>query len=1007
MCRWNRLVLLASTLLLIPGGCGSGEAESHGDCDPGQTSSCACDGGAEGVRVCLPGRTYGGCQCTDGGHNDAGTGIDGGGAAVADAVTADVTAGETVSDTGPDAGTGRVSATIGPDGGTLSIPGVTVVIRPGAVAAPVDMSLYWTGEDAASGYTAYSPVFALSPADLELMVPAEVRAEFTGDSARAALFWSRRSGLGYEWRGGSVEDGVLVRSIHSLGAGFVADGIAFTEPVDRSCVRSRLLESRVVDPSAIALFFTVDDCRGNPLTNLSADDFDLAEDGEPLNSEVAATILPIDGLQVFVTLVLDMSTSTQPNLTDLIAASKRFVQLLQVERGLPVQVSVLLFAGEDRLTEWQQPSLEPSMVLDRLDALADFVPTDPASTNLYGALIDAVYTTEAYQEDFEARNFGGALTAGYVVLFTDGKDSAALYSAQDALDVMSSSDASVAVVGLDSPDYDEAALAELAPGAIFSASDPVGLGVAFGALANRIAGQMARLYLLGYCSPKRSGRHTVTLQVRDAENRTSPAVEFLADGFGPGCSVSFFEQYCGDDECGGLACGACDDRFEFCAPSSMTCRSFCDLCGSLGESVNPNGYLQVCSSRGCCADSDCDDGDPCTADRCDLGSGACLSLPGEGCCVDADCDDGDLCNGASRCDTSSVPFTCVTDPETVVTCSAVGETTCARNECQAATGHCEPVPVNEGGSCDDGSSCTTGDICAGGQCVGDIQCGCEVDSDCEPIDGGNLCSGTYYCDRSVMPFHCVGPVDPVTCSTSEDSACLRNQCVPETGQCAMLPANEGGPCDDGLGCTGAGVCRAGECTAGVPISCADTDPCTEDHCDEVAGCVHSFMPGCCHDDADCADFDPCTDDICNVATGTCANPALPGCCSRDEDCDDADPCTTDTCDNATGDCDHIDVPDCCRVAADCVAFEDGNLCNGTLTCDRTTLPQVCAVDPATVVTCDDSQDTDCRANLCNPSSGVCSLRSINEDGACDDGDPCTEGTFCQSGTCGGGRGVCN
>ncbi|MEL6177560.1 MAG: hypothetical protein AAFS10_01345, partial [Myxococcota bacterium] len=89
---------------------------------------------------------------------------------------------------------------------------------------------------------------------------------------------------------------------------------------------------------------------------------------------------------------------------------------------------------------------------------------------------------------------------------------------------------------------------------------------------------------------------------------------------------------------------------------------------------------------GCCTDNaECDDGDACTADRCDRAVCRHDYMGGEGCCEeDAECDDGDLCT-ADRCEAHA--------------CTA-----------QPIEGCCE-----EDGECDDGDVCTS-DLCHNNQC---------------------------------------------------------------------------------------------------------------------------------------------------------------------------------------------------------------------------------------------------------------------------------------------------
>jgi MYXO-CTERM domain-containing protein len=63
---------------------------------------------------------------------------------------------------------------------------------------------------------------------------------------------------------------------------------------------------------------------------------------------------------------------------------------------------------------------------------------------------------------------------------------------------------------------------------------------------------------------------------------------------------------------------------------------------------------QHASVSGCCkTDSDCDDKNPCTTDACDAKTGSCTNKAQADCCaVDTDCDDGDPCT-LDRCDPSN------------------------------------------------------------------------------------------------------------------------------------------------------------------------------------------------------------------------------------------------------------------------------------------------------------------------------------------------------------------
>ncbi|MBI5023211.1 MAG: hypothetical protein HZC05_03580, partial [Candidatus Magasanikbacteria bacterium] len=76
-----------------------------------------------------------------------------------------------------------------------------------------------------------------------------------------------------------------------------------------------------------------------------------------------------------------------------------------------------------------------------------------------------------------------------------------------------------------------------------------------------------------------------------------------------------------------------------------------------------------------------------------------------------------------------------------------------------------------------------------------------------------------------------------------------------------------------------------------------------------------------------------------------------------------------------------------------------NLCNGTLICDTSAIPCQCVVDTDTIITCNTASDTACLKNTCQPASGKCEMKTVNEGGACDDNNACTSGDICFNGVC--------
>lgn len=116
-------------------------------------------------------------------------------------------------------------------------------------------------------------------------------------------------------------------------------------------------------------------------------------------------------------------------------------------------------------------------------------------------------------------------------------------------------------------------------------------------------------------------------------------------------------------------------------------------------------------------------------------------------------------------------------------------------------------------------------------------------------------------------------------------------------------------------------------------------------------------------------------------------------------CDDGDPCTVDDACSG-GSCLPGAQNVCeCQTAADCTAFEDGNPCNGTLTCATGTFPYKCVVDPATIVVCVPSGDSACLESHCSVVDGLCKEAPGEDELGCDDGNACTVADSCDAGVC--------
>jgi hypothetical protein len=454
----------------------------------------------------------------------------------------------------------------------------------------------------------------------------------------------------------------------------------------------------------------------------------------------------------------------------------------------------------------------------------------------------------------------------------------------------------------------------------------------------------------------------------------------------------------------------------------------------------------------------CDDGDLCTtADLCS--NGVCLGLPvdcsglddplnclagvcdpGSGTCITEDapegnaCDDGDLCTSDDVCSNGL----CLGTP---LDCSALDDpAACQTGVCNPSTGACEAQIAPDGAFCDDGDLCTVDDICSNsvcrgvpvdcsglddswsigvcdpqsGQCVAAPDCNmngapddvdvanttsddCDangVPDECDITNGHNCCEMTTEPGCSNQAIRdCVCAVDPFCCEFEWDRRCVLEVASEGCGNCEIgTDCNTNGvpdvcDIDSGLsrdlnGNNLPDACEASCLVDGVPLDCSYLDSgCLEGACNPGTGQCESLPT---NEGGFCDDADLCTEnDICS--NGTCVG--VPVDCT---DLDDA--CNLGQCNASTGACEAQPVNE----GGGC---EDGDLCTVQDACSN----GICLGMP---LDCS-SLDGACSEGLCNPASGACEAAAINEGGACDDADPCTENDVCSNGVCRGGPVDCS
>jgi hypothetical protein len=503
--------------------------------------------------------------------------------------------------------------------------------------------------------------------------------------------------------------------------------------------------------------------------------------------------------------------------------------------------------------------------------------------------------------------------------------------------------------------------------------------------------------------------------------------------------------YCAFDACpAGWACQgktAGADASWFCiADGGLTCRpcsadADCRAGGHSGARCVDHGDAGSFCGTACASTSDCAQGQQCLTVSSVQGGAQTPQ------CVPTPDADGNL--GTCACSTHAVAAALETschviqgEGATAMRCA--GTRVCTADglgPCVALTGaaaSCVPAQCllagsgtakAEGTPCDDGLPCSTGDACSAGLCqpASAQGCGCTSDVDC--LDDGDLCNGVPYCDKAGVDssggplWSCkINPATVVVCAGAANGVCQTTTCQPQTGTCLVQQAPAMTACDDGIACTTGDVCdAAGQCQSGTWTCCkSDADCAKEEDGDLCNGTLFcNLQSGACENNpatvVTCPTIDDteCAKATCLKATGQCAlQPANVGL-----KCDDGNACSDlDTCD-AKGACQPGKDTCPCTSDAECAAFDDGDLCNGTLYCNPIAGPDgkgVCRPNPKTVVVCPSVDDTFCKRNQCDGKTGLCGMVELPAQTTCDaDGTACTSGDACDGkGSCVAGTVVC-
>lgn len=287
-------------------------------------------------------------------------------------------------------------------------------------------------------------------------------------------------------------------------------------------------------PANVAVYFRVEDRKGEPLAGLTADQFRIYEDERLVSAfESKQTILnPEVAASHYTLLLVDMSGSVAESgdATQVVDAVRQFTETVEANN----KVAIYAFDGEPELHKIADFTGSAKGVDNRAARLSGFKPSDP-STNLHGAVVAGLARLDEALD--KAKN---PLRFGTLVVFTDGSDRAARVSAAEMGQALDDTPYNVFAIGLGA-EIREDELEAIGRDGTAMAGDPAAVATAFEDIATTIEGRTKSYYLLSYCSPARAGAHEVTVEAvvpnpeKKGERKGQLTTEFNAEGFTKGC----------------------------------------------------------------------------------------------------------------------------------------------------------------------------------------------------------------------------------------------------------------------------------------------------------------------------------------------------------------------------------------------------------------------------------------------------------------------------------------
>ena len=300
---------------------------------------------------------------------------------------------------------------------------------------------------------------------------------------------------------------------------------------DNGCPSVTRLDALAGPPSMVQVTFQVK-CEGEPVAAVTASDLSLTEDGQPVIDTSAFTVQKLSQVLPSQTLILlDISSALVAD-GQVEATRTALVGLVETLQAQGQRVGLAIFDGDPDLRvvrEWTgdldlfTQALQEVDTGDRLDSARD----------LNGTLLQALaLLDEAVGED------GDDTLAGIanLVVVVDGPDTARRESDSAAERAVDDSVHEVFVLAQVSEAV-ASSLEPLAKTGFFHGEGAEGLAQAAADASDGVVAQLGKFYRLSYCSPLRSPKATLKIEVAWEDGSDSISFDYPTADFGPGCSL--------------------------------------------------------------------------------------------------------------------------------------------------------------------------------------------------------------------------------------------------------------------------------------------------------------------------------------------------------------------------------------------------------------------------------------------------------------------------------------